>query len=137
MAQSSSGNVKLANSLLSAWENGDLAHSEPTDVVHAQTLLLLLIDAEWRGSPTVPSLLGRAVALANRMKLWRYRPVEAGAQPDSDENLRVRLWWSLVLIDRFHAVGTGSPVLIPDSGAVMPPGLGEVLGDTCWSLLRK
>lgn len=137
VAQSSSGNVKLANFLLSSWESGDAPPSQATNIVHAQALLLLLIDADWRGSSTLPALLGRAVSLASTMKLWRYAAPQPGSDPDSDDNLGMRIWWSLVLMDRWHAVGTGSPVMIPDTSVVMPPGLDSVLGETCARLLRK
>ncbi|KAF4122706.1 Fungal specific transcription factor domain [Geosmithia morbida] len=137
VAQSSSGNVKLANFLLSSWESSDSPPSQATNIVHAQALLLLLIDADWRGSSsTLPSLLGRAVSLANTMRLWRYTAPQPGSDADSDENLGIRIWWSLVLMDRWHAVGTGSPVLIPDSSVVMPPDLDTILGETCSRLLR-
>lgn len=137
VAQSSSGNVKLANSLLSDWESSDSPRSPAINIVHAQALLLLAIDADWRGSPTVSSILGRAVALANTMRLWKLTTILHGSEPDSDENLCMRIWWSLVLMDRWHAVGTGKPVLISDASVVIPPGLESVVGDSCYYLIRK
>lgn len=127
----------MANALLSDWENSDAPRSQTINIVHAQALLLLIIDAEWRGSPTLPALLARAIALANTMSLWRPAAIQPGSDPDSDENLCIRIWWSLVLMDRWHAVGTGKPVQIPDGSVVVSSGLEAVIGEPCYHLIRK
>lgn len=137
VAQSSSGNVKLANSLLSDIESSEIQRPQTEKIVHAQTLMLLLIDADWRGSLTLPALLSRAVALAGTMQLWRFTAVEPGSDMDSEDNLLKRIWWSMVLMDRFHAVGTSKPVMIPDYSVVIPPGTESILGETCFYVLRK
>lgn len=133
----SSGDVKVASSLLNEWESSEAPHSLAANIVHAQTLLLLIIEADWRSSSTLPFLLARAVALANSMKLWRYTPMESASEPDSDDQLCVRIWWSLILMDRWHAAGTGKPAQIPDSSVVAPPGLENILGEVCFYLVRK
>ncbi|KPM42876.1 hypothetical protein AK830_g3686 [Neonectria ditissima] len=132
----SSGDVKTASSLLNEWESSETLHSPAANIVHAQTLLLLIIEADWRSSPTLPFLLARAVSLANSMKLWRYTPMESASELDSDDQLCVRIWWSLILMDRWHAAGTGKPALIPDSSVVAPPGLENILGEVCFYLVR-
>ena len=137
VAQSSSGNVKLANSLLSDWENNESPRTQAVNIVHAQALLLLAIDADWRRSPTVSSILGRAVVLANSMGLWKLPTILPESDADSDDNLCIRIWWSLVLMDRWHAVGSGKPVLIPDASVVVPHGLATVVGDQSCYLVRK
>jgi hypothetical protein len=134
---SSGGDTKLASALLNEWESNEASHTQATNIVHAQALLLLIIDADWRSSPTLPFLLARAVALANSMKLWRYTPMESASEPDSDDQLCVRIWWSLILMDRWYAAGTGKPAQIPDSSVVAPPGLENMLGEVCFYLVRK
>ncbi|KAF7544153.1 hypothetical protein G7046_g9845 [Stylonectria norvegica] len=131
------GDVTLASSLLNEWESNEAPRSRAVDIVHAQTLLLLIIDADWRSSSTLPFLLARAVALANSMKLWRYTPIETASELDSDDQLCVLIWWSLILMDRWHAAGTGKPALIPDGSVVVPPGLENVSGEECFYLVRK
>ncbi|KAI8674837.1 Zn(2)-C6 fungal-type domain-containing protein [Fusarium keratoplasticum] len=133
---SSGGDTKLASALLNEWESNEASHTQATNIVHAQALLLLIIDADWRSSPTLPFLLARAVALANSMKLWRYTPMESASEPDSDDQLCVRIWWSLILMDRWYAAGTGKPAQIPDSSVVAPPGLENMLGEVCFYLVR-
>jgi hypothetical protein len=132
----SSGDVKHASMLVSEWESSDAPRSKAINIVHAQTLLLLLIDADWRASASLPFLLSRAVALANTMRLWRYTSMEMASELDSDDQLCVRIWWSLVLMDRWHAAGSGKPALIPDSSAVAPPGLDNLLGEVSFHLIR-
>jgi hypothetical protein len=56
---------------------------------------------------------------------------------DSDEQLCVRIWWSLVQMDRWHAAGTGRPSQIPDRSAVVPAGLENTIGEVSFHLLRK
>lgn len=133
----SSGDTQTASSLLHEWESSEAPHSRATDIVHAQTLLLLIIDADWRSSSQLPFLLARAVALANTMKLWKFTPIESASESDSDDQLCVRIWWSLVLMDRWHAAGTGKPSQIPDSSVVAPAGLENTVGEVCYYLIRK
>ena len=137
VAQSSSGNIKLANLLLSDIEGSETQRSQTERIVHAQTLMLLLIDADWRGSVTLPSLLARSVALAGQMQLWRYTAIDPESDPDSEDNLLIRIWWSIVLMDRFHAVGTSKPTMIQDHSVVIPHGVHNIIGETCFYLLRK
>ncbi|KAK2592265.1 Glucose-responsive transcription factor [Conoideocrella luteorostrata] len=137
VGQISSGNMKVASSVLHEWESSsDVPHDRATDIVHAQTLLMLIIDADWRSSTTLPFLLARGVALANTMKLWKLSTIEYSAEPDSDEHICVRLWWSLVLMDRWHAAGTGHPPQIPERSAIIPAGLENTIGEVTFYLLR-
>lgn len=137
IAQPAGGNAKLASSLLNDWENSDNPRTPAANIVHAQALILLVIDADMRGSATLPFLLARAVTLANSMKLWKMADMAAAAEPDSDMQLCVRIWWSLVLLDRWHAAGTGKPTLIPDSSVVIPAGLDAIVGESRYYLIRE
>lgn len=137
VAQPAGGNAKLASSLLFDWENSSGQRTPSANIVHAQALILLIIDADWRRSTTLPFLLSRAVALANTMGLWKAPDMDAALQADSDEQLRVRIWWSLVLLDRWHAVGSGKPVQIPETSVVVPTGLDAIVDGGCYQLIRK
>ncbi|OAQ73722.2 C6 finger domain-containing protein [Pochonia chlamydosporia 170] len=136
VGQPPSDSTKIASSLLHEWESSDAPRSRATDIVHAQTLLLLIIDADWRATSTLPFLLARAVALANSMKLWKSSILSQTTEHDSDDQLCVRIWWSLVLMDRWHAAGTGQPAQIPDRSAVVPAGLENIIGEVSYHLLR-
>lgn len=137
VGQSGGSDVKQASMLLHDWESSDAPRTRAADIVHAQTLLLLIVDADWRTASTLPFLLSRAVALANTMKLWRFNPVEEIQASDSEDMLALRIWWSLVLMDRWYAAGTGKPAQIPDSSVVIPPGLENAVGEICFNFIRK
>jgi hypothetical protein len=137
IAQPAGGNAKLASSLLNDWENSDTPRTTAANIVHAQALILLVIDADMRASSTLPFLLARAVTLVNSMKLWKMPDMVAAAEPDSDTQLCVRIWWALVLLDRWHAAGTGKPMLIPESSVVIPEGLEGVVGESRYYLIRE
>ncbi len=136
VGQSTAGEVQQASALLHDWESREVQRSRTIDIVHAQTLLLLIIDADWRSVSTLPFLLSRAVGLANHMKLWKLPAVDPAAEMDSDDALCTRIWWSLIGMDRWYAAGTGKPAQIPDNSVVAPAGLVSVLGDTCYYFTR-
>ncbi|EKJ70856.1 hypothetical protein NXS19_005078 [Fusarium pseudograminearum] len=133
----SGGDTKLANWLLFERESDEKSTStRAANIVHVQSLLLLAIDADLRSLPSFPFLLVRAIGLAGSMRLWRYTPMESIIESDSDDALSVQIWWSLILMDRWYATGTGKPYLIPDRSVVAPPGLENILGEVCFYLVR-
>lgn len=115
-----------------------------TNLVYLQILLLLAIEAANR----VPSAtrghvglsqsvwLGSAVGLAYELKLHEYKPPLTD-DPDSDERLGRRIWWSLVNMDRWHASSMSTPLLIPDSAVVLTPEDQSLLGESLYHLTRK
>ncbi|KYK55178.1 binuclear Zn cluster-containing/DNA binding domain-containing protein [Drechmeria coniospora] len=135
VGQSTTGDAKHADGLLHEWENSSGQRTRATDIVHAQTLLLLIIDADWRGLPTLPFLLARAIALANSMSLWKATLAES-ADTDSEDQLSIKIWWSLVMMDRWYAAGMGRPSQIPDSSVVAQAGLQATVGEVCFHFLR-
>lgn len=137
VGQSSIGDVQHASDLLHEWESSDAPRSRAAEIVHAQSLLLLIIDADWRSGATLPFLLARAVALANSMKLWKSSVGDDAEGAESDDALCVRIWWSLVLMDRWYAAGTGKPSQIPDHSVVAHAGLENTVGETCFYFIRK
>ncbi|KAK2013873.1 hypothetical protein LZ32DRAFT_529648 [Colletotrichum eremochloae] len=137
------GDVRLAHTLLVEWEASDSASRTPVaSLVFLQTLLLMIIEADNRplGSIGAPkeSLLGRAVASANALKLYQAKAdlsdAEAGA--DTESQLRVRIWWSLVMLDRWNAVGAAVPSLIRDESVVVSASLKVVVGEVQYLLIR-
>ncbi|KAF6834396.1 C6 finger domain-containing protein [Colletotrichum musicola] len=137
------GDVRLAHTLLVEWEASEAASRSPAaNIVFLQTLLLMIIEADNRplGSIGVSkdSLLGRAVAGANALKFYQARPepFETELGPDTDSQLRIRIWWSLILLDRWNAVGAAMPSLIRDESAIILPGLKTVVGEVPYLLIR-
>merc|ERR1712225_157642 len=83
--------------------------------------------------------LGGAVGVSYSMKLHLHKPFDKLTEndPDTDEKLGRRLWWSLVIMDRWHASSTAGPSLIPDSSVVVYPEDQALLGDDLYQLARK
>ncbi|KAK2061600.1 hypothetical protein LY76DRAFT_507577 [Colletotrichum caudatum] len=139
----SAGDVRLAHTLLVEWEASDSTSRTPiANLVFLQTLLLMIIEADNRplGSIGAPkeSLLGRAVASANALKLYQAKAdlSEAEAGTDTESQLRVRIWWSLVMLDRWNAVGAAVPSLIRDESVVVSASLKAVVGEVQYLLIR-
>ncbi|KAH6713932.1 hypothetical protein BKA61DRAFT_483280 [Leptodontidium sp. MPI-SDFR-AT-0119] len=121
------------------------SQSFSTSIIYLQTMLLLVTEAENRPPSTSGHdgrsrsvLLGGAVGVAYSMKLHLCKPFDELAEndPDSDEKLGRRIWWSLVIMDRWHASSTASPSLIPDSSVVVYPEDQALLGDDLYHLAR-
>jgi hypothetical protein len=133
-------------SLLKTWDRDSQIVSDVTDLIHLQALVMVVIEAGARDGattqrrPTVPSLLWQAIGLGMSMELYKAEP-DAVPGPefdmDSDDNVAIRVWWTLVMLDRWHAIGTASRVLIPNDMVVMLPGLKFILGEVGYNLIRK
>jgi len=111
-------------------------------LIHLQTLMLLAIRASQARTPGGLSQsvwLGSAVGLAYTLKLYQHKPLEhPGVEDlDSDDRLARKIWWALVIMDRWHASSTSSPVLIPDSSVVLFPDDQALLGDSLYQVARK
>ncbi|SPN99024.1 uncharacterized protein DNG_02063 [Cephalotrichum gorgonifer] len=145
--QPTSSAIDRAYMSLVAWEilstPVSAAQRRAADLTYIQTLLLMAIEADNRppntGGPLKEAILGRAVsgALARRLHHFRPRlPAASTSMPEASELVPLRMWWVLVVLDRWHAVSTGCHVLIPKRDMVAPPGLRNLLGDRFYYLLR-
>jgi hypothetical protein len=120
------------------------SRSYATNLAYLQILLLLAIEAgnhvpgAARGqvAHSQSVWIGGAVGLAYELKLHEYKsPVTD--DPDSDERLGRRIWWSLVVMDRWHASSMSTPLLFPDSAIVLMPEDQSLLGESLYHLIRK
>lgn len=131
--------------LASQFDN-PIARSMPTNILYLQTMILLGLESDNRGPATMRGpgppravWLGAAVGLAYNLKLHQNRSREkyANGDPDSDEKLGRRAWWVLVILDRWHAISTSSPLFIPDSSVVLVPEDCPLLGLVPFHVARK
>lgn len=108
-------------------------------------MLLLVMEAQNRpptntgpGDPSWSLWLGSAVGLAYQMKLHVHKHSNKLTDNDADTDEKVcrRLWWVLVMMDRWHASSTTCPLLIPDSSVVLYPQDQALLGDVVYHLAR-
>lgn len=121
------------------------ARTITTNLVHLQTMLLMAIEASNRGPPSAEApgsalqsvWLGSAVGLAYSMKLHIGKAAsDYDTDAESEEKLSRRIWWSLVIMDRWHASSSSSPLLVPESSAILYPADLAVLGDAVYHLAR-
>jgi Fungal specific transcription factor domain len=138
-------NTRKAIQLWSAAQfEGATSRSLAINLAYLQILLLLSIEAVNRVPGTARGQngvsqsvwLGSAIGLAYELKLHDYKP-SLTDDPDSDERLGRRIWWSLVNLDRWHAASMSTPLLIPDSAVVLMPEDQTLLGDSLYHLTRK
>lgn len=141
------GDARTANRLLTEWETEGNRRSLQTDLVHLQTLILMAIETDshgpssikgHHGGPAKGSFIGRAISLAYSMGLHMAKIAPLlGEQLDLDTENKVamRAWWSLVMLDRWHAVGAALPAQIPNDTAVILPGLKYLMGEGPFNLL--
>ena len=121
------------------------SHFKSTNLIYLQTMILMVLEADnhatQRGQSGPPRAvwLGAAVGLSYTLKLHinPSRTRYSLNDPDSDENLGRRNWCILAILDRWHAVSTSSPLLIPDSSVILMPEDQSLLGDSVYHLLRK
>lgn len=129
----------------SAYESS-IPRSPSTNIVYLQIMMLLVIesnnqprelqDGEICQAPFV--WMGTAVGFAYSLKLHLYKPLDkSNNDPDSDDKHARRVWWSLTMMERWHAATTTCPLQIPDSAAQMYPDDKGLLGDIAYYLARK
>ncbi|KAI1118606.1 hypothetical protein F5Y14DRAFT_446968 [Nemania sp. NC0429] len=143
------GDIGSTTRIVAEWESDPSSHrNRLTNLVHLQTLILMAIATDnygppslkgEHGGPSKASILGRAVGLAYSMRL-HMASLSAGphvnGNSDSDESIAIRTWWTLVMLDRWNALSTASPLFIPNDSVVILPGLVSVLGENVYHLTR-
>ncbi|KAI1175192.1 hypothetical protein F4777DRAFT_579176 [Nemania sp. FL0916] len=141
------GDISSAARIVTEWETDASSHRNYLiNIVHLQTLILMAIATDnygppslkgEHGGPSKASILGRAVGLAYSMRLHvASLSVALHRNGDSDESIAIRTWWTLVMLDRWNAVSTASPLFIPNDSVVILPGLISVLGENVYHLAR-
>ncbi|OBT77570.1 hypothetical protein VF21_04629 [Pseudogymnoascus sp. 05NY08] len=134
--------TRRAASLVSACQFDNTATKTLSDsLLLLAAQIFMVIEAGSHGSSSARSAgsqavwLGAAVGHAFSLKLHTSNPSES-EDDDSTDKLSRRIWWSLVVLDRFHASGTSSPLLIPDTSAVLRLDDIGVLGEQLYHLAR-
>ncbi|KAI9870625.1 MAG: Glucose-responsive transcription factor [Pleopsidium flavum] len=139
--------MRKASVLLSGSQFETVAtRTTSTNLIYLQTMVLMALQADNHGPVTTRGQvgppravwLGAAVGLSYSLKLHinPSRNECAAGDLDSDNNLGRRNWWTLVILDRWHAASTSSPLLIPDTSVVLLPEDQSLLGDSVFHLAR-
>lgn len=133
------GDANTASRLLADWEAETGQHSTVSDLIRLQCLILLIIFTDnqgpnsvkgQHGGPPKASLLGRAAGLAYAMSL----PQESSTLDDladleSESCIRIRAWWTLVILDRWNAIGTATPLIISNDTVIPSAHLKGIVGE--------
>ena len=85
------------------------------------------------------SWMAEAVSIATYLNLHQSHRFELGGTADEDSSSRVarRVWLSLIVLDRFHASSTASPLLVAEDSARLVVSDEENLGPDAYHLVRK
>lgn len=141
------GDSRAANRLLGDWEAETAERSTVSDLIHLQTLILMIIEADNHGpaslkgqhpGPSKSSLIGRAVGVAYSLSLQRSHidsSIDVQPELDTDHVLGIRAWWILVIIDRWNAIGTADPMMIPNDTVTLSAGLKLVFGEAIYRFI--
>ncbi|KAH8666284.1 hypothetical protein BX600DRAFT_511229 [Xylariales sp. PMI_506] len=134
--------------LIADWETDMAPRQDVVNLVHLQTLILIAIATDnygpaalkgEHGGASKSNILGRAVGLAYSMRLHLAQVdenIEVPPDVDSDENVTIRTWWTLIMLDRWNAISTASPLFIPNESVVILPSLELLMGQNVYHLTR-
>lgn len=120
-------------------EETHVPKSSTATLVSFQILTLLAIESNNRQSSAISgqtAWLANAIAMAYDLKLQSYTPPR-GDDPDSDERLLRKIWWSLVIMDSWYAASVAAPHMIPEDVYVVFASEKPDLGEHLYHLIRK
>ena len=85
------------------------------------------------------SWIAEAVSIATYLNLHQSHSFGMGDTIDEDAPAKVarRVWLSLVVLDRFHASSTASPLLVAEDSARLVASDEEIMGPDAYQLVRK
>lgn len=141
------GRLVYANRLLAEFDGEGGRHNPASDIIYLQCLILMIINVDNLGTislsrehegPAKASLLGRAAGLAYAIGVPHEAMTATFASADeSDQCIRVRAWWTLVVLDRWNAISTSTPLIISGDAIVLPHHLKPILGEANYRFTRK
>jgi hypothetical protein len=122
-------------------------HTNVTNLVYLQTLLLMALECDNHGPATMrgqagPSRsewLGRAAGVAGQLEINIIRPNSTSVMEgdrDSEERLARRVWWVLFILDRWHASSTADLLKLPENSVILLPEDQILLGESTYHLAR-
>ncbi|KAK4635158.1 hypothetical protein CLAFUW4_01898 [Fulvia fulva] len=123
------------------------SHTNATNLVYLQTLILMALESDNHGPATIrgqagPSRaewLGRAAGVAGQLEINVIRTGSTSVMEgdrDSEERLARRVWWVLFILDRWHASSTADLLKLPENSVVLLPEDQILLGESTYHLAR-
>lgn len=140
--------LKRAAELLAKYPfDNPSTHTNATNLIYLQTLLLMALESDNHGPATIrgqagPSRaewLGRAAGVAGQLEINLIHATNQSVlegDRDSDDRLSRRVWWVLFILDRWHASSTADLLKLPENSIVLHPEDQLLLGESTYHLAR-
>ena len=140
--------LKKAAELLAKYPfDNPSTHTNATNLVYLQVLLLMALESDNHGPATIrgqagPSRaewLGRAAGVAGSLEINMIRASSNSVMEgdrDSEDRLARRVWWVLFILDRWHASSTADLLKLPENSVVLLPEDQILLGESTYHLAR-
>ena len=120
---------------------GPQARTADGNLAYLQALFFMALVTETSGPvhSRNTTWIAEAVSIATYLNLHKSHRFEMGDTSDEDSPPKVarRVWLSLVILDRFHASSTASPLLIAEDGVRLVRSDEEIMGPIAYQLVRK
>ena len=133
--------ARVTSELAALKAEGPQARTCDANLAYLQALFFMAIVNENSGpvQSRNTSWIAEAVSIATYLNLHQSHSFEMGDTSDEDAPPKVarRVWLSLLVLDRFHASSTASPLLVAEDGARLAASDEEVMGPVAYQLVRK
>ena len=133
--------VRVTSELATLKAEGPQVRTRDANLAYLQALFFMSLVTEASG-PVLSrntSWIAEAVSIATFLNLHQSHYFDIGDPNDEDAPAKVarRLWLSLVVLDRFHASSTASPLLVAEDSARLIESDEEIMGTNAYQLVRK
>ena len=133
--------ARVTTELAALKAEGPQARTCDANLAYLQALLFMAIATENSGPVHSRNTcwIAEAVSIATYLNLHQSHSFQMGDTTDEDSSQKVarRVWLSLVVLDRFHASSTASPLLVAEDSARVVVSDEEVMGPEAYQLVRK
>ena len=133
--------ARTTSELAALKAEGPLVRTRDANFAYLQTLFFMAIVTENSGpvQNRNTSWIAEAVSIATYLNLHQSHAFDMGDTADEDSSQKVarRVWLSLIVLDRFHASSTASPLLVAEDSARLVASDEDILGHEAYNLVRK
>ena len=133
--------AQVMSALATLKAEGPQARTSDANLAYLQALFFMAIVTENSGPvhSRNTSWIAEAISIATYLNLHQSHSLEMGDTSDEDATPKIarRVWLSLVVLDRFHASSTASPLLVAEDCARLVVSDEELMGPNAYQLVRK
>lgn len=133
--------ARVTTELAALKAEGPQARTRDANLAYLQALFFMAIVTENSGPvySRNTSWIAEAVSIATYLNLHQSHSFDMGDVSDEDAPAKIarRVWLSLVVLDRFHASSTASPLLVAEDSARLVASDEDILGPDAYHLVRK